>query len=187
MPGQQPRACIDAVEGEHAGRSMEATVDQHGGICLPQGLDGRPRAIVAEPEGDAVIFRLAAFDPDQLRQPLAQGGDAVVLRAGDDDQPAGPGARHRLGDVELVAAAMAACQHQRDSVAFTFRAGPYRNVGRLQRAEMRPEALHRLDGRAPARGQAEARLGTKEEDTVFVRRQDKRASLEGIKKGPERF
>ena len=48
-----------------------------------QAIGGR-----VKPEGQAMIFRRLPVERDQLAQPLGQAGDAVLLAAGDDHQPA---------------------------------------------------------------------------------------------------
>ena len=59
---------------------------------------------------------------------------------------------------------MAAAKHQRGVEAVAFGCGVTLKPAALQRAEMRPEALHQVQVGVEAFGQAEARLGAEKQD-----------------------
>ena len=67
------------------------------------------------------MFRQVSLERHQPIYALAQAVDAVVLAACDDDQPARRHAPDRLGDAQLILAAMPAGQHQGDVEGRTFR------------------------------------------------------------------
>ena len=156
------------------GAVVEAAVDQRAGIGGAQVL--RQLGISAgraEPEGDAVIFRQMAVERHKLVDALAQAGDAVILAAGNDDQPAGRHALEGLGDAQLVLAAMAAGKHQRHVEAVAF--GLRRDVGAgaCSARKYGRKPCTRCSSRLEAFRQPKARLGAEEEHALALSRQGK--------------
>ena len=160
--GQKPRAGIDAPMREHAGRRLETAVDPHRRVQPPQfpgnGLASRRPRETRRPGRDVSA-------PARPARPACPGAWPGWRRRppcpGNHDDSAIGDPLERLGDVELVLAAMAAAQHQRGRVAFAFDRCDDAMPLTLQRQEVRPEALHQRQIAVETVGQAKARLGAR--------------------------
>ena len=141
-----------------------------------------------KPEGDAVMFRQMAVERHKLVDALAQAGNAVVLAAGDDDRSARPDTLDRLGDAQFVLARDDGWQSTRAaSKPSPSRRGVTVKPRRLQRAKMRPEALHQMQCCGKAFRQAKARLSAQKEDTLALARRGNSLGLERMEQCLQRL
>ena len=127
------------------------------------------------------MLRHVAFQFDQPFHPLAQARYAVVLAAGDKDQPARPNAFERFGDAQLVLATMPAAQNQRRVEVFSLRLRRDMMTGR-ERAEPGAKSLDERKIGGKAVGQPKAGLSAEEKHAAPCGRQFESARFERVKK-----
>ncbi len=133
------------------------------------------------------MFRQMAVERHKLADALAQAGNAIVLGTGDDNRSARPHTLNRLSDAQFVSPAMTAGKHQCRIETFAFQPRGDREARPLQRAKMRAEALHQMQCRIEACGQAETRFSAEKEDTLALTRQGDSLGLERMEQCLQRL